>query len=208
MDIFSEDFKTKLYDTIEQIENENSEVEIVSIIRNQSEKYFDVSLLLSVGLMFILYAVLMIIPVEINVYLIFFVIVLSFFVFAAVFLFFPQLIRPFVKKERMKRNVEIMARAIFQKGEIYLTQNNIGVLFFVSLFEKEVFILPDKGAENSIPPEELDIMKQDFNQIFNSSDIAQSFLDKLSSTKEIFAKYIPPVENDINEIPDNLKIEL
>lgn len=208
MNIFSEDFKTKLNKTIEQIENENSEVEIVAIIRNQSEKYNDVSLLISVVLMFILYTIFMIIPSEINAYLIFLLTVLSFFVFYAVLLFFPKLIRPFVKKSRMKRSVEIMARAIFQKGGIYLTQNNIGVLFYVSLFEKMVFILPDKGAENSIPPEELEKMQEDFNKIFNSSDIAQSFLDKLLSTKDIFAKYIPPVENDINEIPDNLKIEL
>ncbi len=208
MNIFSEEFRTELYKTIENIENENSEVEVVAIIRKQSEHYRDIPALAAITLSFLLYTILMIIPQEVDVIGMFGIVVGSFFVFYSIFVFFPALTSFLIAKKRKKRSVEVLARAIFQKGGIYFTQNNVGVLFFVSLLEKQVYILPDRGAQIAVPPEEWEKMQADFDAIFSNNDLGQAFLAALARTKEVFAKYLPPVENDINEIPDNLKVEL
>ena len=204
---FNEDFKTKLYSTIEDIEN-NSLVEIVSIIKARSGKYTNVSLWAGITLMILAYTFFMFAPINFDVYLIYFMTLLSFLVgYWAVELINP-LQRILIRKKVMKRNVELYGRAIFQKGGIRHTNEKIGVLIFVSLFEKEVFILPDKGAETMVPAEDWNKINKEFQSIFESKDIPTDFLEKLNSCKDIFSEFIPPIENDINELPDDLDVEI
>ncbi len=79
---------------------------------------------------------------------------------------------------------------------------------YISLLEKLVYILPDRGAENAIPVEEWKEIKLDFQSIFDTKDVAGELINKLNKWQPVFAKYIPPVENDINELPDDMNVEL
>jgi len=204
---FNEDFRTKLYETIELIEN-NSLVEMVVIIKPNSGKYRDIPVWSGVIFSFLLYTFFMSSSMEFDVYLIYGLTLLSFF-FVYGLVAISHIIQPFlIKKKRKLRNVEINARAIFQKGGIRFTQERIGVLIYVSLLEKQVFVLPDRGAEKAIPVEEWTEMKQDFQQIFDVSDIPAALIDTLKKWQPVFAEHILPVENDINELPDNLNVEL
>ena len=204
---FNEQFKTKLYETIKKIED-NSLVEIVVIIKPASGKYRDVPVWSGVFFSMFLYTFFMFSPYEFNVYLIYAFTVLGFF-FAWLLVAATSFVQKFlIKKSRKLRNVEINARAIFQKGGIRFTKEHIGVLFYVSLLEKEVFILPDRGAEQALPVEEWQNMKIDFRRIFETSNPADALIEKLDSWQPVFAKYIPPVENDINELPDDLTVDL
>ncbi len=207
MNFFKEEFKNKLYETIEDIEN-NSLVEVVAIIRQQSEKYRDVGFLVSSVLTALFYTILIFIPVEIDPYLIYLSTLIFFLIVFFIYMGIPFLHRLFIPNKRIDRAVELLSRAIFQKGGIRFTKEKIGVLFFVSIFEKRVVILPDRGAQMSVPQEEWDKLQMQFDKIFDTEDASESFLKVLSSAKEIFAKYIPPVEDDINELPDNLKVDL
>lgn len=203
---FNENFKSKLYKTIEDIEN-NSLVEVVSIIKSKSGNYRDISLWIASIAMFLTASWLMFSKVEVNVYYIYLITIVSF----VIFYLLAELIKPlkhiFVNKKRMKRNVEIHGRAIFQKGGIRFTNAGIGVLFYMSLFEKQVFIIPDRGALTAVPDEEWQKIKSDFQNIYKEKDIPEAFIRELKKCKEIFAKYILPVENDINELPDDLEVE-
>ncbi len=206
MNLFGEDFRTKLYETIEEIEN-NSLVEVVAIFRQQSNKYKDVGLLTSAIAAFLLYTILILIPIDINPYLIYVVTILMFVITYFLVMSLHGLLSILVKEQRKANAVEILGRAVFQKGGVRFTEEHIGVLFFVSMFEKKVLILADRGAEQAVPPEEWDKIQLQFDNIFNG-DIEENFLKALSATKDVFAKYIPPVEDDINELPDNLKVDL
>lgn len=204
---FNEKFKTKLYQTIEDIENK-SLVEVVAIFRKRSAKYKDVKLLVSTLFSFLVFTVLMFINIEIFVYLIYLITIFSFVVSYLILMMFPKLLKLFIKGSRMERDVEIMARAIFQKGGIRFTEQRIGILVFVSYFEQKVMLLSDRGVVLSVPQDDLNNIEHQFREIFKSGDVADNFLKVLSSTKEIFSEFIPPVENDINELPDNLKIDI
>ena len=204
---FNEDFRTKLYETIELIEN-NSLVEMVVIIKEHSGKYRDIPVWAGLIFSFLLYTFFMFSHIAFDVYMIYGMTVLSFF-FIYGLVSISHFTVPFlIKKKRKLRNVEISARAIFQKGGIRFTQERIGVLIYVSLLEKQVFILPDRGAEKAIPVDEWKEMKQDFQQIFNASDIPGALIDTMKKWQPVFAKHIPPIENDINELPDDLDVEL
>jgi len=204
---FNEDFKSKLYETIEEIEN-NSLVEIVSIIKAKSGNYRDVSLWVASAFMFLTASWLMFSKFEVDVYYIYLITVISFIIFYLLTELFKPFKRLFISKKRLSRNVEIYGRAIFQKGGIRFTNERIGVLIYLSLFEKQVFILPDRGALTSVPDEEWQEMNKRFQTIFSQSNVAEAFITELKKCKDIFSEYILPIENDINELPDDLEVNL
>lgn len=204
---FNQDFKTELYKTISDIEN-NSLVEIVSIVKKHSDTYPDIPLIISAIITLVVYSLLMFVNFQFTDYLFFFVPILTFILMAAVFTKFKKLNKLFIGKERQKKAVEIMARAVFQKGGIHNTNSKIGILFYISVFEKMVYILPDKGAETSVPLEEWDKIRNNFSSIFLKKNYAFAFIEELQKCKTVFNQYVPPIENDINELPDDLNVEL
>jgi len=203
---FDEAFRTQLYETIEKIEND-SLVEVVAIIKAGSAPYKDISLWAAFLTMSVLYTFFMFAPIDFSVYLMYFFTILSFPTSFFLFEIMPGLKRKFVPKQMQDRQVDIYSRAVFQKGGVRHTEEKIGVLFYVSLFEKQVRIVADRGAEMSVPQEDWLSMQVDFDKMFSSENKAVAFLESLDHTREVFAQYIPPVENDINELPDNLEVD-
>ncbi len=203
---FDSKFKEDLYQIISEIEN-GSMVEVVTIIRDNRDRYKDVALLWAALLTGAIYTIMMIIPIYIDVYIMFVLNILNF-----VFLFFliknvRGLLRFFASAKRKEKEIDIMSRAIFQKGGLRFTEEKIGVLFFVSYLEKKVTILPDRGAKLAIPELEWDSMQKKFNDTFSDTNPAMSILYALKDAGKTFSSYIKPVENDINELPDNLDID-
>ena len=204
---FNEEFRTKLYDTIKLIED-NSLIEIVVLIKPQSGKYKDVALWAGIIFSFTLYTFFMFSPVSFDVFVIYAFTILSFFAVFSLFMAVPSLESRFIKQKRKDRNVEIAARAIFQKAGIRFTNERIGTLVYCSLFEKKVFILPDRGAKNAVPSQDWSNIEDGFQTIFESNDIPNALLQQLLNCKEIFSQFLPSIDNDINELPDSLDVEL
>lgn len=206
---FDQNFRTELWKTIEDIEN-HSLVEIVVLIKPRSDRYAAVPVWWGVGFLFATFAFLLFSPFtfDFNNPLVYGSLILSFFVGYLLAAALNPLQRLFLRKEKMKKQAEIMGRAYFQKGGMRHTNDKIGTLIYCSVFEKCVCIIPDRGAENAIPPEDWEKIRTGFNSIFATSDPAKALLNELKACQPIFSEYIPPIENDINEIPDDLDIEL
>jgi len=204
---FNQNFRTKLWQKVSDIEN-NSQAEIVVLVKSKSGHHEEAILINGGLLAMIVFTVIMFIPIDFGHMSIYMLPILSFFFGGAVARFLPSLQRIFISKSKLAKDTEISARAIFQKAGLYHTTAKIGVLIYVSLFEKSVYILADRGAENAIPAGEWEKMRREFQEIFNSPDISEALLSNLEKYQPIFAKYIPPIENDINELPDNLEINL
>ncbi len=204
---FNEAFRTKLYDTIKDIED-NSLIEIVVIIKPQSGTYRDIPLWGGIIFSFLLFTFFMFSPFEFNVFLIYVFTILSFFGIFTLLNAVPEMYSRFISVKRKQRNVEINGRAYFQKGGIRFTSQRIGTLFYFSLYEKIALILPDRGAETAVPAEDWEKIKKDFHSVFAAPDVPEVILKTLASSKPVFSTYLPPVENDINELPDDLNIEL
>ena len=201
----NESFKTELWQTIEDIEN-NSLVEIILIAKQRSGNYIDVALWGGIIFNLLIFTLLMFLPIVFGDYLIYLGPIVAFATAYSLIYFINPLNRKLIGKKRLARNVEIMARAIFQKGGIRHTNNKIGVLFYISFLEKMVYILPDKGAELMVPKEDWENIEQRFNSIFDKPDYDKAIIKELQRCKSIFNQHIPPIENDINELPDDLEI--
>ncbi|EIJ42890.1 putative membrane protein [Beggiatoa alba B18LD] len=200
-------FKTRLWETIAQIEQQ-SLVEIVVIIKPRSDTYIDASLWCGAFFSLLTYTFFMFSPWVFGDYLIYTGTIIAFTLGTILSIFLPYLKRVVLTKKRLKRQVEIMARALFQKAGIYNTHSRAGVFIYFSLFERCVYILPDNAAYSAIPFDEWDNLNQQFHQIFTTANPAITLLKTLSQTRTLFHRYLPPVENDINELPDDLEVNL
>ena len=207
MKYFNESFKTELQEVIAEIE-EQSLVEIVGIVKPRSASYADVPLWWGLATLFATFSFLMFTHFLVGDDALYAYTLVSFFLGMSLPLAIKPLLRLFISKTVMARKVEIMARAFFQKAGIRHTQDEIGVLFYISYFERQVFILADRGAKSELPLEEWEAMEARFQTIFEADDPAKQFLTELRNTAATFAAYIPPVENDINELPDHIEVRL
>ncbi len=208
LSLFDEHFKSKLYEQIKEIEKD-SFVEVVVIVRGSSEKYRDVSLWFGYGLQILTVGYMLFSPIVFSPYYICFMGLFSLiFGYLLVQLIHP-LKRLLVGKRRMKRAVEIYSRAIFQKGGLYYTTHHNGLLIFVSLFEKEVVLLPDKGLIIKLPEHVWQDLEQEFRSIFSNENlITDALLEKLNDLHKTLSEYLPLKEKKVNEIPDNLEVQL
>jgi len=209
MKCFNLEFRTKLWDTIADIEK-NSLAEVVVIVKPRSGSYPDIPLWWGVATLFITFSFFIFAPVvfDFNNPFVYGIIILSFFVGYLLAYIMKPLQRLFLKKARTKKRVEIYCRATFQKAGIRHTMEKIGVLVYVSLFEREICIMPDRGAETMVPETEWKKLREGFERIFNTTNPADALLIELQQLKPVFNQYIPPIENDINELPDELDINL
>ena len=143
---FNQDFKTRLWKIVSAIEND-SLVEIVVMIKPRSADYRDSVLWWGIGAAFAIFTFLMFAPIIFGDYLLYSGPVVGFFGGIIAASFFPPLQRLMIRAKRRQRQVEIMARALFQKGGIRHTNEKIGILIYCSLFEKMSYVVADRGVE-------------------------------------------------------------
>lgn len=207
MDNLKNSYKKDLYSVIEDIES-NSKVEIVTMIKSQSGVYRDISFFYGAVILFLAYSFFMFSPPEFDVYLIYFFTIAAFVIGFSIVEFISPIKSILISKKRKNKQVEIYARAIFQKAGIRHTKDKIGVFIYVSVFEKQTYIIADRGAEMSMPNEDWEEIKAKFQNVFSTPDFYQAVIESLQSSKPFFSKYLPPVENDVNELPDNLDVDI
>lgn len=199
-------FQTRLWESIQTIE-QNSQVEVVVILRPRSESYRDVALLWGIASGWLCFTYLIFAPELFGDLTIYLAPQLAF-AFGMLLGRLPALTRLGVSKRRKQKSVETMARALFQKGGIGHTQRKIGVLIYGSRLEKTVYLLPDRGVETALPAEEWLALRTSFERIFKGGDAHENLLRELQAAKPVFQRYLPPLPNDINELPDDLDIDL
>lgn len=199
-------FQTRLWEAVKAIE-QNSQVEVVVVIRSRSEDYRDVALIWGIISALLAFTYVMFAPDLFEDWLVFCAPIVA---FAAGFALaqLPLITRLSIVKARLQKSVEIMARALFQKGGIGHTQAKTGVLIYCSWLEKTVYILPDRGVEMLLPTEEWQDLRAGFQQIFVSKKPTEALLVQLRQAESLFNRYLPPLANDINELPDVMEIDL
>jgi putative membrane protein len=204
---FDQGFKTKLYDGVKKIEA-NSQAEAVVMIKHSSGKYMVYSIA-AAGIVFVAaMAYFMLSPIEYDPYTMFTTSVVLGVLMALAFVLFPGLYRVAVPKKIRDKNVEIHARAIFQKAQMYKTIANTAFLVYYSLVEKKAVFLADYGVTLNTPQEEITAIENMLNAALDDKNPKAAILDALVKIAPIMAKYLPIVGDDINELPDDLDIEL
>jgi len=206
------ELRNTLIKCVQQVEQQ-SNAELVIIVKKKSGDYgayfMGTSFVIAIAVLaYMLYS-----NIEFTLDLILAGVVSIFIFFTFLFYFLPELIMWAVPMVLKKRNVHQMAHALFSKAKIFQTQKRTGMLILVSLIERQAVLLVDEGIENAVPHEILSNIRSSIIQnIFKKRNLAKALYETVAgedaeSLKNIMASYIPPIPNDINELPDSIDID-
>lgn len=116
----------------------------------------------------------------------------------------PGLKTPFVSRQRKDDAVRRGAiRAFYEKG-LYRTRQGSGVLFFVSILERKVWVLADRGIYEKVRQETLDRFAGEVSMGIRDGRSAEALCYAIHEAGDLLARYFPAVPGNRNELSDRI----
>lgn len=131
------------------------------------------------------------------------------FFFPARFIFqkIPTFKSAFIGVKRREDTVRLRAvRAFYEKG-LYRTKKNTGVLFFLSLLERKVWILADKGIYEKIEQETLNKFALTVSQGIKEGHACDALCKAIKEAGDLLANHFPITPGDTDELSDEVMTE-
>lgn len=97
-------------------------------------------------------------------------------------------------------------RAFYEKG-LYKTKKNTGVLFFLSLLERKVWVLADKGIYEHIKQETLNRFAQTVSMGIKEYRACDALCEAMREAGELLASHFPITPDDVDELSDEVMTE-
>lgn len=126
-------------------------------------------------------------------------------VFALLTVFVPGFARFFLSTHRAGVEVRQYAESLFLTRELFATNGRTGLLLLVSLFERQVFLLPDKGLSDRLTGEAMRDIIARMTPLLASNEVnlaLENGLEQLSRVLDISAQGGPAGATGENELPD------
>jgi len=95
----------------------------------------------------------------------------------------PEFAKRFLSAVRAEVEVKQYADSLFLSRELFATSNRTGILMLISLFERKVVILPDKGLIDQLPKDVLQSIIAAMTLHLKQKEISRAFetgMEKLS----------------------------
>ena len=116
----------------------------------------------------------------------------------------PWLKRVFVGKKRKEKAVKERAlKAFYEKG-LYKTKENTGVLFFLSLLERKVWVLADKGIHSKIHQNTLNKFANIVTKGIKEGRACDALIEAIQGAGEMLAQHYPTKAGDVDELSDEV----
>jgi len=116
----------------------------------------------------------------------------------------PELARPFIPPGRLDEVTGEQALQEFFGHGLHETVGRTGVLLFVSLLERRVVVLGDRGIAERVEPDVWERAKDLVLEGARGGDLAGGLVRAIEAMGEILAEHFPWEEGDRNEIPDRV----
>ncbi len=200
---FTEEEKERLKATVHEVESKTIG-EIVVMVVDHSDHYIEAEVLggILLGSLFSLIATLLYFHSSIWSY-----VPLSFlFFFPCRFLFqrVDILKRLFIGIRKKEEAVRLRAeRAFFEKG-LYKTKKNTGVLFFLSLLERKVWVLADKGIYEKMNQETLNRFANEVSRGIKENQACEALSKAIQEIGVLLSQHFPITPDDTDELPDGV----
>ena len=94
-------------------------------------------------------------------------------------------------------------RAFHERG-LHRTREENGILIFISLLERRVWILGDRGINAAIPPERWSSLASALSSGIREGRMTESLVTTIAEVGDILKKHFPRRTDDTNELPDLL----
>ena len=117
---------------------------------------------------------------------------------------FPAIKSEFISPRKKRDAVRIRAiQAFYEKG-LSRTKAQTGVLFFLSLMERTVWVLADKGIYEKIRQEQLDRFAATVSQGVREGRPAEALRQAINEAGTLLAEHFPSKPGDKNELSDGI----
>ena len=113
----------------------------------------------------------------------------------------------FVGMRRQAEAVRLRAeRAFFEKG-LYKTKKNTGVLFFLSLLERKIWILADRGIYGKMDQETLNGFANEVSRGIRDGKACEALSRAIQGIGVLLSQHFPITADDTDELPDEVMTE-
>jgi putative membrane protein len=113
----------------------------------------------------------------------------------------------FIGVRRKEEAVRLRAeRAFFERG-LYKTKRNTGVLFFLSLLERKVWILADKGIYKKMEQETLNRFANEVSRGIREGRACDALSKAIQEIGVVLSRHFPITSDDTDELPDEVMTE-
>jgi len=113
----------------------------------------------------------------------------------------------FIGTRRKEEAVRLRAeRAFFERG-LYKTKKNTGVLFFLSLLEKKVWVLADKGIYEKMDQETLNRFANEVSSGIREGHACEALSQAIREIGGLLSQHFPITSNDTDELPNEVVVE-
>lgn len=199
---FTDDDRREIKAAVEAAERRTSG-EFVAVAAKSSDSYRSTSLIWAAGIAFILPALLLFFS-HLRFVQIYQLQIACFIALMLLLEFVPSLHMALVPKATRRARARRLARAQFYEQGVHLTQDHSGVLLFVSLAERYVEIVADKGIHEKIGEERWQKVIAAFLEKVQEDDVTGGFLAAISACGEAMEDCYPAKLNNPDELSDGL----
>jgi putative membrane protein len=203
---FSADDKARISAAIHAAEKSTSG-EFVAVVARASDHYVFLPLLWSAILALLFPGACLLAGSSIPWVHLYQVQLLIFILLALVFLSVPGLHLKLIPRRVKHAHAARLAKAQFYSQGVQLTPHHSGVLFFVSLAERYVEIVADKGIHEQLGDAHWQRIIDGFVDHVRRGRIVDGFVDAIGACGAAMARHYPPDPAAANELSDGL-IEL
>jgi putative membrane protein len=195
--------KERIKQTTKQVESKTIG-EVVVMVVDQSDRYREAEILGGVLLSSLLALLLTILFFHGSLWSFVPISFLSFFFFYGLVTKISWLKRGFISRKRTEEAVQKRALLAFYEKGLYKTRLNTGVLFFLALLERKVWVLADRGIYEKIQQEKLNHFALKVSQGIRQDKACESLCQAIQEMGDLLAGHFPIVANDVDELPNGV----
>ena len=202
MTFLSEVDKRRIAEAIRKVEATTSG-ELVTVIARAADQYLYIPLLWASVIALAVPGVIWYVKPEVRFVVLYSAQLGSFLGLALLFRWTPlkmRLIPKWVKHHRASR----LAREQFFVHGLHMTRERTGVLLFVSVAERYVEVIADRGINDKVKADAWKEIVAEFVKRVKRGEIAEGFLVAIAACGQPLAAHFPRPEDDRNELPNRL----
>ncbi len=118
----------------------------------------------------------------------------------------PAIVRLAAGKARMRRHVERMGPSWFQRLRMRRTQDRVGVMIYISLFERMVEIFPDDAFESLLAEHRLEPIRERLQRALDAGRLAADLAPAIAEAGMILSEALPAPKKNMDELPNELHL--
>jgi putative membrane protein len=191
---------------IKEIER-STDAELVIVVRARSGNYAHADYLFGFLVSFLILNFLIFVPFPFPEYLVPVDIAVAFVIGVLISWRSNSIRRLFSKDKYRKQAVRTAAAAMFYEAGIANTNAEMGILVYLSLMERRLELIADRGVLKKVPAHDWNREVFDLHELGKSPE-PEAFQTAIERFGKVLATYIPATGENPNELPDMPRFEL